>query len=133
MKKALFVAFMTIWSIGNSQTTIQEYTYVTKGMKIQIETGQDLNSGYTRNKVGTASGNARNVELWQIKKKGILTSQNLVYWKDGGDKEYLCVPHPKSEQKIFDLYWTGLYGNIGDSSYRLQIISYVLSRYLTWS
>ncbi len=51
MKKLLFASFFIIGSFNaKSQTTIDEYNYLTKGLEVSIENGLDIKSGYSLEK-----------------------------------------------------------------------------------
>uniref|UniRef100_A0A0P6BAJ2 Uncharacterized protein n=1 Tax=Daphnia magna TaxID=35525 RepID=A0A0P6BAJ2_9CRUS len=46
-KNIVLLLFTTILSFGqNNQTTLEEYNYLSKGYKIQIESGLDMKNGY---------------------------------------------------------------------------------------
>jgi hypothetical protein len=137
MKKTIIftvvIAMTSIFStVVFGQTTLEEYNYVTKGYKVQLESGLDMKKGYELENVDEATAGERTVTL----KKLIKTTTNqkktvaymLTYKKGSGTTEYICIPHPSSDNEIIDLYWKALYNGEGDSSFRLQLMAYVLSR-----
>lgn len=55
MKKTLFLIGFLSFIMGSAQikkgkTTLEEYNYMTKGFKIQMESGLDMKIGYSTNK-----------------------------------------------------------------------------------
>lgn len=141
MKKTIiFAALLSMTSILSTvvygQTTLEEYNYVTKGYKIQLESSLDMKKGYALEVVDEATAGERTVTLKKLVKT-ISTQKKtvaymLTYKKGNGITEYICIPNPISEDEIRNLYWKALYSGDGDSSYRLQLIAYVLSRTLIW-
>jgi hypothetical protein len=139
MKKAILLSYMLIIALLtnrlNAQTTMEEYNYVVKGYKVQLESGLDMKKGYELVDVDDASAGERKVTL----KKLVKTSPQrktvaymVTYRKGSGATEYICIPHPSSDTEIRDMYWKALYAGDGDSSYRLQLIAFLLSRNLIW-
>ncbi|HPD25062.1 MAG TPA: hypothetical protein P5312_08565 [Bacteroidales bacterium] len=141
MKKTIIltlaIALTTLFSTATfGQTTLEEYNYVTKGYKVQLESGLDMKKGYELENVDEATAGERTVTL----KKLIKVSANqkktvaymLTYKKGSGATQYICIPHPSSDNEILDLYWEALYNGEGDWSFRLQLMAYVLSRSLIW-
>ncbi len=118
------------------QTTLEEYNYVTKGYQVQLESGLDMKKNYELEDVNEATTGERIVTLKKLVKS--TTNQKktvaymLTYTKGSGTTEYICIPHPNSNDEIRDLYWVALYDGESESSFRLQLIAYVLSRSLIW-
>jgi hypothetical protein len=141
MKKTIILmAVFALTSIFSNvvlgQTTLEEFNYVTKGYKVQIESGLDMKKGYEIENVDEETSGGRTVIL----KKLIKTTTNqkktvaymLTYKKGSGATEYICIPQPSSDKEIIDLYWKTLYNGDGDSSFRLQLIAFLLSRNIIW-
>lgn len=143
MSKKIFFSFLLIGMISIhsnviAQTTIEEYNYVTKGYKVQEESGLDMKKGYLLEMITNEYKQERIAELrvlYRLKdtNKKEVAAYMLIYKRSGSNNvEYICVPHPSSDEIISEMYWKQLYSGDGDSSYKLQLISYVLSKGLKW-
>lgn len=139
MKKSILITcVLTIALLStrlNAQTTMEEYNYVVKGYKVQLESGLDMKKGYELEDVDEASAGERKVTLKKLVKTSSQrkTAAYMVTYKKGsGATEYICIPNPNSDTEIRDLFWKALYAGDGDSSFRLQLIAFVLSRTLAW-
>ena len=93
-----------------AQTTLEEYNYVTKGYKIQIESGLDMKKGYTFKDLFVVSTNYSNVGRITTYKALYRTGQAspcaimLVYQRENLVTEYVCVPHFLSDDSIWKMY-----------------------------
>lgn len=84
-----------------SQTTQEEYNYITKGYKVQIESGLDMKKGYSFQDYGTwglaESGAKRECEFKGLVRSGqtkpcaILMIYRRTDIPDGA-KYYICIP-----------------------------------------
>jgi len=106
----LFTALFVISFISHAQTTLEEYNYITKGYKVQIESGLDMKKGYTLKDLGywglTFGAEVRNVAF-----KGLYRSNEtkpcaimMIYKRTDistGAIYYICIPHPKSDESIW--------------------------------
>jgi len=121
---------------AKAQTTLEEYNYVTKGYKVQIESGLDMKKGYELSHIDADTTAERVAELkvlYRFKNaKKEIAAYMIVYNRIGYAKEYICVPNPKSEDEIKTKYWTELYDGKGESSFKLQLICYLLTNQLKW-
>ena len=142
MKKILLtLATITVSITLQAQTTVEEYNYVSKGYKVQLESGLDMKKGYEMIDLNNVAIGVRTGELKKLVK--VTGSQKktvahlIIYSSDGGTtKQYICVPYtpadaePTAESISLDeLYTKGLYSNynFGDQATRLQVIAYLLS------
>ncbi|MBS1652680.1 MAG: hypothetical protein JSU07_11795 [Bacteroidetes bacterium] len=138
MKKTIIFLFtaMTVSLTGFSQTTAEEYNYLTKGYKVQIESGLDMKKGYELDDVDAVSAGPRTATLKKLVKttsgQKKIAAYLIIYQKEGNPKEYICVPNPNSDKEVSDAYWNMLFNGTNDSSAKLQLISYLLSRRLNW-
>jgi hypothetical protein len=143
MKKTLITLIilhvLLITSIPNikAQTTLEEYNYVTKGYKVQIESGLDMKNGYEFVDIDNYSNELRSAQLkglYRIKEKSRVLACYLVDYKTKGTpEEFICIPNPNSDPEILKKYWEQLYnGSYSNYSYRLQLITFLLSRQLRW-
>lgn len=140
MKKILVsLLVMTIALKMNAQTTIEEYNYVTKGYKDQIEKGLDMKKGYKIWDLGFSNTQDRKTELKMLVRiKDTLNpvaAYMIIYQLGNSTKEYICVPHPRSDKEVMTAYWNTLYN--GDpkvnATERLRLFTYLISQYgLRW-
>jgi hypothetical protein len=91
----LFISFYSFsQNITVAPTSIEEFNYLTKGYKVQIESGLDMKKGYSFKLLGTYKQGARNFEF-----KGLYRdSENkpcailVVYAFEGYQTQYYCIP-----------------------------------------
>lgn len=89
------------------QTTEEEYNYVTKGYKIQIESGLDMKKGYY----------FKDIKISEPNKSGIQKYPQFKHLYREGEafpcatlmilskSKYLCIPHLKSNHIVMDRYY----------------------------
>lgn len=138
MNKIKILLFLLLPVVSFAQTTIEEYNYLTKGYKVQTESGLDMKKGYELKDISTKTTSERKVEvklLQRIKSNG--TKENaaylVIYQKSGTQKEYICIPHPESGEDVLMSFWNTLYdGSMTNASARLQIVIYSLLTSLKW-
>ncbi len=141
MKKTIIIsALVALTSIFSTaifaQTTQEEYNYLSKGYKVQIESGLDMKKGYELEDIDKQSTKERTAELkvlYRVKdNKKETAAYMVVYNRTGYAIEYICIPHPNSDEEIHNKYWKVLYDGTNNSSQRLQLISYLLSKRMKW-
>lgn len=135
----LLVIALSICTLINAQTTLEEYNYLTKGYKVQIESGLDMKKGYELEDVdsGQTPDQLRTIyvkRLLKINGTQKTTAAYLLIYTKGNNTEYICVPHPKSETDILGMFWETLHNESGniDSSLKLQFVCYMLTKQLVW-
>jgi len=105
----ILTGLLAITLLLQSQTTKEEYDYIVKGYKIQLENKLDMKSGYKFIDYDTWG-----IDYGKFKRK--VTFKGLV--REGEDKpcallmilertdrdyeEYLCIPHYDSPEEIWD-------------------------------
>ena len=78
MKKILLtLATITVSITLQAQTTVEEYNYVSKGYKVQLESGLDMKKGYEMIDLNNVAIGVRTGELKKSVYNKILTH---VYW-----------------------------------------------------
>lgn len=144
MKRSyLLISLTLISSFAFSQTTTEEYNYITKGYRIQLEAGLDMKKGYffvekTRASVKVNDDTRKGVLKGLYRKSGdstVLAAYMLIYQYNNEPAVYYCIPHPKSSANIINQYISDLYNGENtktNQSYRLQLIAHVLANGLTW-
>jgi len=120
----------------NGQTTLEEYNFITKGYKVQIESGLDMKKGYEFAEIDTVSTRIATAEmkiLYRIKdSKKEIAAYMIIYKRTGRTTEYICVPNPNSDEEIMQKYMTALWDGFSEASSKGQLISFVLSKQLKW-
>lgn len=114
MKISLFSLILCTIVFSTSaiaQTTLEEYNYLTRGYKIQLESGLDMKSGYEIKDAGSYAvtyGNgtfSRDVKFMHLYRIGeeipcatlaIFSRSNTTY------EEYYCIPHIDSSSEIWN-------------------------------
>lgn len=133
-----FVALLlfTTSFCAKAQTTLEEYNYITKGYKVQTDSGLDMKKGYELSDIDENSTDERTAQLKVLNRvkagKKEIAAYMIIYQLKGSEKEYMCIPNPKSIEEVKTNYWNALYNNSGNSSARLQLICYLLTNQLKW-
>lgn len=158
-----FLSFFLFLFIGNfcksfAQTTLEEYNYITKGYKIQIESGLDMKRGYELEKVrivssyNRANNNSfRRIEVKKLVYVGSYSKRIAAYMlicervdydtyakkdKSPEIEYYLCLPHPSSDDQIQNL-WAKQLTELDTKSYfgndYKDIIIRLLSYQISWN
>src|ERR1035437_5469051 len=112
MKKALLsvLAIFIIYSTTKAQTTLEEYNYVTKGYKTQLESGLDMKKGYELKQIHKRmltgkDGVNRQFTMFALVRSAdksvacyMVKYQNLSENKD----KYMCIPDNASDASILN-------------------------------
>ena len=93
-----------------SQTTIEEYNYVTKGYKVQLESGLDMKKGYRFEDIHSIHIEYSNGVIRETDFKALLRDgQKLpaailcIYTHpDNNMKDYICIPQFNSSKEVWD-------------------------------
>jgi hypothetical protein len=88
-----------------AQTTEEEYNYCTEGYAMQIKGGLDMKKGYRLVDLLTDTVKERKSEFKALIRDGEAApcAILLIYTRLAtGEKSYLCLPHPASDEKIWD-------------------------------
>jgi len=141
-KKLLFfaIAFL-VAQISNAQscktvgTTMEEYNYITKGYKVQIESGLDMKKGYDFKEVKTIEIDGRRVIYKELIKDGKdLRALMAIFTGKNGFTSYFCIPLGECSSEIKDAYYNSVSANI-DNTIALNFYQYslasVLNNYLS--
>ena len=115
------VSYHTIYDAD--QTTQEEYDYVTKELKIQLDGNFDMRKGYELKTIKVVNNNQKRMELGQL----IRTEDKSVacYWlKFSSFKTfYFCLPNPHSTTSIINKCSTDLTLGMNANSLSMSIIS----------
>lgn len=108
--KKLVIVLISIISINTyAQTTETEYNYLTKGYKIQLESGLDMKKGYYFKDIEEwgldYSSFQRNVEFKQLfRENENIPCATLMIFKRTDTKyvDYICIPHYDSSSELWE-------------------------------
>jgi hypothetical protein len=124
--------FVVILSRGLSQTTMEEYYYLTKGYKVQIESGLDMKSGYsfenvTESRVTSGDSSYTKTEFKALIRKGeqkpcaILCIYSEVVMNRVQKTDYLCIPHTESNREVWAMAFKKISEYTGDAANALSL------------
>lgn len=136
MKQIMILVIAMACGALNGQTTIEEYNYVTKGYKIQLESGLDMKKGYRVEYLNehtvTFTEKDKKIErkttfygLYRNLEKSPCALMLLYENNDSGQKKYMCIPHYNSSGEIWDAYFKDL---INSTEAGLKALSWGLSK-----
>lgn len=111
MKTNFLIAIALLFSLNIfAQTTEEEYNYVTKGYKVQMETGLDMKKGYALKDLGTWSLNFGTDGTRDASFKGLYKDNAtkpcaimLIYKRPStGYTEYYCIPTTDAPEALWN-------------------------------
>jgi hypothetical protein len=137
-----------------AQTTEEEFNYITKGYKIQLESGLDMKKGYELKEIAYQNSNVYyNLNdsteedgvqkvwlkaLYRIKgTTKSVAAYMIIYQLNDGLKEFYCIADPKSTKQMIDKCYYDLakQPRLEGCKYsvaKLALIGHVLSKGLKW-
>jgi hypothetical protein len=114
-KRLLFLLVVGLMALAaKSQTTEEEYNYLTKGYQIQLESGLDMKKGYTMKDlteyvVNFQSGNYKKVTFKYLykdeAKKNVAVLAIFSFYKKEENKtlsKYICIPLSNTDTLLMD-------------------------------
>lgn len=117
MKKTISMLLMLVVfsSASNAQTTQEEYNYLTKGYKIQVESGLDMKKGYyfddlIETKIVSNTG-LRQSEFKALYREGqTMPCAVLCIYKNVSNNfvSYICLPTYNSDTEIWSQFSSDL-------------------------
>lgn len=111
-------------------TTSEEYNYVAKGYKVQIESGLDMKKGYEFKDVYAAEIDGRKIVYRELIKDGKdLRAIMAIFTGKNGQTNYFCIPLGDASKEINQVYFNSINANI-DNSEALNFYQFTLSRLL---
>lgn len=124
MKKLIVAAFALFACNAFAQvapTTQEEYTYVTKGYKVEKQNGLDTKKGYHWVDLGQHSSEGKTCNLLGL----IRSSESkpcaiLIYFKSNKGEYYLCMPDDSAPANLWGNYWSSL-GQLGDQLHLVDL------------
>ena len=106
------VLLFLVYSVNAiSQTTLEEYNYVSKGYKVQLESGLDMKKGYRFDDIYSIHMEYSDNEVKETEFKALLRDSlrmpvaiMCIFSHSGSlPKEYICLPQFNSSKEIWKL------------------------------
>lgn len=111
-------------------TTQEEYNYITKGYKVQLESGLDMKKGYFFKELNGGK-TTKGSEKRQCEFKALYRENSnkpcailMVYKRtdiSNGAEYYLCIPSVHSSDEIWDLAFKDLIAKVGNSAAMMDV------------
>lgn len=115
-KLLIFALVIAFNCASYAQTTEEEYNYITKGYQVQLESGLDMKKGYTLTDLGNSWFNQpmldQTIQKREVSFKGLIRQGEIhpcaimMNFKrtdiSHGANYFLCIPHPKSSEDIWN-------------------------------
>ena len=125
---SVVLVLMMLSSEGRAQTTFEEYNYVTKGYRVQIESGLDMKKGYTFADINSyrlsyTTGGFRETEFKALfKEEGKKPAAILCIFTSSTypSKEYICIPQPNSPRELWDSTYSKISSFEGENATALM-------------
>ncbi len=117
MKKftiTLLLVVVTTLSYSETKTTLEDYNYLTKGLKFQLDNGLGIKQGYNLKQIGQFNNSVEYCKIFAFYKESnpdeIIAALVTIETKD--KVHYLCIPNENSDinikQASYDLINTTL-------------------------
>ncbi|MGC3977860.1 MAG: hypothetical protein QM751_06240 [Paludibacteraceae bacterium] len=109
--KVFIISILLISSVaGFSQTSWEEYNYITNGLKTSIEQGLDLKKGYYFSDMQSFNYGNKKIELYKFKRtKNKTTACIVIKTMWNGGKNFYCLPTQQSEQTLINEAYNKIY------------------------
>ncbi|MCA1967230.1 MAG: hypothetical protein LDL23_11350 [Flavobacterium sp.] len=129
-----------LFSITSSfgQTTQEEYNYITKGYKVQLESGLDMKKGYSFKDMGnstvTSGSEKRTTEFKALLKEGQSkpAAIMMIYKRTdiaNGAVIYVCIPSPDAPKEIWQQTMDFISTNFKNNDVMLQTVIWGLMKF----
>ncbi len=125
---------ITAQSCKTSGTSADEYNYISKGYKVQIESGLDMKKGYEFRDINSSEFGGRKIVYKELIKDGkdLRAIMAVFTGKDGATK-YLCIPLGPCSQDVTNAYFKTVpiyIENVDALNFYQYSLSKVLSYYI---
>jgi hypothetical protein len=137
MKKILVsTIFLLLIHAGlkaQAPTTLEEYTYVIVGYKLQLNMKLDMKKGYSLKDVDAYSEEDRKIEfkaLYRDGEKAPCAIMMIYYIPRAPGPEYYCIPTYNAPSDIWEKYYGSIASGEDNPQQRLKFFSLSISRML---
>jgi len=122
-KKLLLLIVLFVGTYAFCQTTEEEYNYVTKGLKIQVDAGLDMKAGYELKSLNVINSGRKRAEVGQLIRTG--DKSIACYWLKYTNFKtyYFCLPSPESTLNIINRSNSDLIKYLNNDSMSMVIIT----------
>ncbi len=138
----LILCSLFLVNSANSQvtgTTLEEYNYLTKGYKVQIESGLDMKNGYALNPLNTYQYNFSDLfgeynYTFEFKQLSLTSTGEqrailLIIKKSGKTLYYVAIPNKYSDSQLWNSYASSLRPILNSDTYNMPTaFAYATSR-----
>lgn len=126
----LFAEDINAQSCKTAGTTLEEYNYVVKGYKVQIESGLDMKKGYSLVDIRKVEFGGRRAIFKELIKNGKdLRAIMVIFTGKNGLTSYYCIPLGEVSDELLNAYYDSVYATI-DNSEAMNFYQYSISRVL---
>lgn len=129
-RTVLATVLLAIGVISYSQTTMEDYNFLTKGLKITLENGLEMKSSYNLQEVTSFKNEETKLVLFNFYKAADQTQEpsalSLIAVREDGERVYLCLPLTTSDDEIINLCYNDLRQKLTKSE--LALIPFVFMR-----
>lgn len=129
-RTVLATVLLAIGIISYSQTTMTDYNFLTKGLKITLENGLEMKSNYNLQEVTSFKNEDTKLVLFNFYKTADQTQEpsalSLIAVREDGERVYLCLPLTTSDDEIISLCYNDLRQKLTKSE--LALIPFVFMR-----
>ncbi len=125
MKKLLLIGLLIFPFIGNAQTTLEEWNYVTKGVRIEMASGLDRKKGYEIKLDYRHTDKHFYVDFCNVLKYGEKVAI-LIYTNYSDKSTYYCIPK-LGNPEVNKLYSSQIY----ELTRIKNPLSYIIMWYIT--
>ena len=110
-------------------TTIEEYNYIVKGYKVQLESGLDMKKGYELRLAYSIELGGRQIVFKELIKDGSdLRGWMAIFTGQNGETHYICIP-TWGNQATTQAYWNDVRRSV-DNGYAMNFYQNSLARLL---
>ncbi|MBL7914347.1 MAG: hypothetical protein JNL49_04810 [Bacteroidia bacterium] len=111
-------------------TTAEEYNYIVKGYKVQVESGLDMKKGYSFRDINTVEFGGRKAVFKElIKGESDLRAIMVIFVGKNGLVNYFCIPLGEASNELRNAYYNLVFTSI-DNSDAMNFYQYCLTSVL---
>ena len=132
MKKIIFTVIL-MWSAvmtvnAQAPTTLEEYTYVIVGYKLQLNMKLEMKKGYSLKDIDNYEEEDRRIEFKALTRNGEKSpcAVMMIYYLPHGEApQYYCIPSYNAPSDTWDKYYASI--NFGEDNPQQRLKFFALS------